>query len=158
MNRDFRDMLSALSGEGADFLLVGAYALAVHGAPRATGDMDLWVRPTPDNAARVLAAIRRFGAPLLGLTEADLVVPDTVFQIGVTPNRIDLMTSIDGVGFDEAWGSRVIRVLDGIPVPVLGREEYLRNKRRLGRKQDLADVEALERLTDAPPEPPPAAP
>ena len=97
INPDFRDMLSSLSEEEVEFLLVGAYAMAVHGLPRATGDLDVWVRPTPDNARRIVKAIERFGAPLHDLTEADLVKPGTVFQIGVPPRRIDLMTAIDGV-------------------------------------------------------------
>ena len=97
MNPDFRDMLFALNGEGVEYLLVGAYALAVHGMPRATGDIDVWVRPSPENARRTLAALRRFGAPLADLSQADLTRPGTVFQIGVAPRRIDILTAIDGV-------------------------------------------------------------
>lgn len=144
MNPDFRDMLSALNDEGAEYLLVGAYALAVHGLPRATGDMDLWVRPTPANAARVMAALRRFGAPLADLCEADLTAPGTVFQLGDAPRRIDLLTSIDGVAFDEAWQRRASTPLSGLRVPVLSREDFIRNKRTVGRPKDLADLAWLE--------------
>lgn len=144
MNRDFVEMLSALCGEGAEFLLVGAYALAVHGHPRATGDLDLWIRPDAANAARVLQALRRFGAPLEGLRAGDLARPDTVFQIGVQPVRIDLLTAIDGVEFPEAWAARVAARIEGLEVPVIGRQHLIRNKRATGRTRDLADAEALE--------------
>lgn len=140
MNRDFFDMLSALSGEGAEYLVVGAYALAAHGLPRATGDLDVWVRPTVDNAERVLRALRSFGAPLLDLTRDDLLRPDTVFQIGVAPTRIDLLTGVSGLTFDEAWPSRISVTLEGLPVPVIGFDELLRNKEASGRPQDLADA------------------
>lgn len=145
MNPDFLDMLSALSAEDAEYLLVGAYALAVHGYPRATGDIDLWVRPTAENAERVWRALERFGAPRLDLTRADLARPDTVFQIGLPPRRIDLMTGIDGVSFDDAWPGRLIRELDGLHVPVISRAALIRNKRAAGRPKDLADADWLER-------------
>ncbi len=144
MNPDFRDMLSALSAEGADYLLVGAYALAVHGLPRATGDMDIWVRPTSDNAARVWKALVRFGAPLADLTPVDLETPGTVFQIGVAPCRIDILTRISGVEFEEAWTSRFETELHGLPVSVVNRELLIRNKRSTGRPKDVADALWLE--------------
>jgi hypothetical protein len=144
LNPDYRDMLSALSGEVAEYLLVGAYALAVHGVPRATGDIDLWVRPDPDNARRVLAALRRFGAPHAELTERELVTPGTVFQIGVAPRRIDILTSIDGVDFDEAWTMRRVVEIEGLPVPVISRTHLIRNKKATGRPQDAADAARLE--------------
>lgn len=146
MNPDFRDMLSALSGEGVDYLLVGAYAVAVHGVPRATGDLDIWVRPTAENARRVRAALTGFGAPVGDLSERDLVTPETVFQIGVAPNRIDVMTSIDGLTFDDAWASRRIVRIAGLDVPVLSRADLIRNKKATGRPQDLADAARLEEL------------
>ncbi len=144
MNPDFRDMLSALNEEGAEYLLVGAYALAVHGLPRATGDMDLWVRATPENALCVLAALRRFGAPLADLTPSDLARPGTVFQLGVAPRRIDVLTSIDGVTFEEAWQRRSTSTLAGVSVPVISREDFVRNKRAAGRPKDLADIAWIE--------------
>jgi len=137
-------MLSALSGAGADYLVVGAYALAAHGLPRATGDIDLWVRPTPPNATRVVAALRHFGAPMGDLTESDLVTPGTVFQIGVEPQRIDILTSIEGVEFDDAWSARYVTRLENLDVPVLARHHLIRNKKAVGRPQDLADVARLE--------------
>lgn len=145
MNRDFREMLSSLSDEGAEYLVVGAYALAAHGHPRATADIDIWVRASPENADRVLAALRRFGAPLFDLSRRDLEKTGTVFQIGVPPNRIDLMTSIDGVTFEEAWQSKVERSHDGLRIPFLGRELLIRNKRATGRLKDAADAETLDR-------------
>ena len=144
MNPDFRDMLLMLSEEGADFMLVGAYALAAHGLPRSTGDMDLWVRCSEENAEKVLRALRRFGAPLLDLTLEDLKTPDVVFQIGVAPRRIDLLTSIAGVGFDEAWPERKVIEVDGLKIPVIGRSHLIQNKKAAGRPKDLADVDWLE--------------
>jgi hypothetical protein len=103
LNSDFRDILLAFIAEHVEFLLVGAYALAVHGVPRATGDIDLWVRPSPDNAPRVWNALATFGAPVSNVRTQDLGTPGLIDQIGVTPRRIDVITSIDGVGFNEAW-------------------------------------------------------
>lgn len=150
MNRDFVEMLSALSGAGVDYLVVGAHALAAHGVPRATGDLDIWVRPTPDNAERVWTALQRFGAPLDELELADLSSPGVVFQIGVAPNRIDLLTSITGVRFDEAWPNRIQVTVSGHEVPTIGRDEFVRNKRAVGRPRDLADIAELEAEYDGP--------
>jgi hypothetical protein len=143
LNRDYSDVLSALCAEGAEFLIVGAYAVGVHGIPRATGDIDIWVRPTSENAIRVMRALKRFGAALLDLTEEDLATTDTVFQMGVAPNRIDVITGISGVTFDEAWPSRVTVAIEGLTVPVIGRDDLLRNKAASGRPKDLADLAAL---------------
>lgn len=112
--------------------------------PRATGDLDLWVRPSPDNADRVLRALREFGAPTTDLTSEDLVSPDVVVEIGVEPRRIDIRTSIDGVEFDAAWPDREQIEVEGIELPVLGRRDFIANKRAPGRPQDLADVARLE--------------
>jgi hypothetical protein len=144
LNPDFRDMLSALSAEGADILLVGAYALAVHGVPRATGDLDIWVRPTTDNAQKIMRALAAFGAPMTDITAADFTRSDTVIQLGVAPRRIDFLTGIDGLGFDEAWPNRVQVAMEGIEVGVIGRGDLVRNKKASGRPQDLADVARLE--------------
>jgi hypothetical protein len=146
MNRDFAEMLNALSAEGAEVLVVGGYAVAGHGLPRATGDIDLWVRPTAENAARVWRALERFGAPRSCLTPESLVEPDVVYQIGLPPNRIDILTSIDGVAFDEAWSERVSSTVDGITFQMISRRHLLTNKRATGRPQDLADVSRLETL------------
>jgi hypothetical protein len=140
MNRDFVEMLGALSAAGVEFLVVGAYALAAHGMPRATGDIDIWVRPTRENAERVLRAVRSFGAPLFDLTIADLLRSDTVFQIGVAPNRIDLLTGITGVEFESAWSNRLTVNVDDHPVPVIGVDDLIRNKAATGRPQDQADL------------------
>jgi hypothetical protein len=143
LNPDFAEMLSELSAEGVQFLLVGAYALAAHGLPRATGDIDIWVRPSEDNGVRVLRALQRFGAPLFDLTADDLARPGTVFQMGLPPRRIDILTAIDGVEFDDAWTGRLTTQVDGIEVSVIGRDDLMRNKRAAGRPKDLVDVEIL---------------
>ncbi|MHC4409929.1 MAG: hypothetical protein ACYS0F_13125 [Planctomycetota bacterium] len=148
LNPDYRDMLSALSAAGVEYLVVGAYALAAHGLPRATGDIDFWVRPSTANAQRVLEALRKFGAPLGDLTRDDLARPGTVFQIGVAPRRIDLLTAIDGVDFESAWCDRESREVDGLSIPVLSRNDLLRNKRATNRPKDLLDAEWLERHSD----------
>lgn len=144
MNRDFAEMLSALSEAGADFMVIGAHAVAVHARPRATGDLDIWVRPTRENAKRVWAALAAFGAPLHDLAREDLVSDDLVFQIGVAPSRIDILTTIGGVTFDEAWPRRTTVHLWGLAVPVIGREDLIRSKRAAGRPRDLADLADLE--------------
>lgn len=145
MSPDFRDLLSAFNAHGVDYLVVGAHALAAHGHVRATGDLDVWVRPESANAKRVMDAFRSFGAPLQDLTEADLVQSGTVFQIGVAPVRIDVLTSIDGVAFEEAWADRMTAHFVDLPVPVLSARHLIRNKRAVGRPQDLADLDWLEK-------------
>ena len=144
LNPDFRDMLSALSDERAEFLVVGAYAVAVHGLPRATGDLDIWIRPSRSNASRVWRALARFGAPMTELRESDLLAPSVVVQIGVEPRRIDIMTGIDGVDFETAWANRTEVLVEDVQVPVLSRADLIRNKKAVGRPQDLADVARLE--------------
>ena len=145
MNDDFRDLLAALLQVQARFLVVGAHALAVHGVPRATGDLDVWIEREPTNAEKVWEALVRFGAPLesLGFSKSDLTAPGTVIQIGIPPRRIDLLTEITGVQFAHAWQARVTQPVGELIVPCLGREELLANKRATGRQQDLADLEAL---------------
>ena len=147
MNEDFLDMLRALSAAQARFLVVGAHALAGHGFPRATGDLDIWVEASAANAERIWRALAEFGAPVagLGVREQDFIVPGTVVQIGLPPRRIDLMTSITAVEFADAWASRLDIAVADVVVPVLGRESLLANKRALARPQDLADVDALSR-------------
>jgi len=146
MNRDFAEMLSALADEGVEYLVVGGYAVAAHGLPRATGDIDLWVRPTPDNAARLWRALDRFGAPRSRLNAETFTQRDVVYQIGLPPSRIDLLTTIDGVDFDDAWRDRVECVVDGVAFRMLSRSHLLANKRATGRPQDLADVARLEAM------------
>ncbi len=143
MSHDFRDLLAGFNVHNVEYLVVGAHALAAHGHVRATEDLDIWVRPEPENAKRVLTALRAFGAPLHDLTEKDLTAPGVVFQIGVAPLRIDVLTAIDGVEFDEAWPSRFNTQFADQPITVLSKEHLIKNKRATGRTQDLADVERL---------------
>jgi hypothetical protein len=147
LNPDFRDLLRALTDAGAEFLVVGAYALSFHGAPRASGDIDIFVRPSPDNAARVWRALIGFGAPLsaAGVVQADFERPDLVYQIGLPPRRIDVLTSISGVSFDEAWSSREPATVDGRTVYFIGRDMFVRNKLAAGRPKDLADAARLSK-------------
>lgn len=144
MNPDFRDLIAEFNAKGVEYIVVGAHALAAHGHVRATKDLDVWIRPDPKNAERVLAGLVAFGAPLHDLTEADLSTPGIVFQIGVAPVCIDIITEIDGVGFSEAWSERVPARFGGEPVAVLSRRHLIANKKASGRLQDLADIERLE--------------
>ena len=143
-NPDFKDMLLALSDARIDFLLVGAYAVAAHGHPRATGDLDLWVRPDAETAPKVYRVLADFGAPLHDLTVDDLATPGMVFQIGVEPSRIDILTAITGVAFDNAWENRLFIELDDIKLNVIGRDDLIVNKRACGRPKDIADAETLD--------------
>ena len=138
-------MLSGLSDSGVEFLLVGAYAMAAHGHPRATGDLDIWVRANPENAVKVLVALSRFGAPLHDLTIEDLSTPGIIFQIGVEPSRIDILTEISGVLFSDAWERKISIEMNGCSMSVIGLEDLIKNKRAAGRAKDIADVETLER-------------
>ena len=137
-------MLLALSDARIDFLLVGAYAVAAHGHPRATGDLDLWVRPDAETAPKVYRVLADFGAPLHDLTVDDLATPGMVFQIGVEPSRIDILTAITGVAFDDAWENRLFIELDDIKLNVIGRDDLIVNKRACGRPKDIADAETLD--------------
>lgn len=144
LNPDYRDILSAFNEEKVDYLIVGAYALAVHGVPRATGDIDIWIRCSEDNARRAWRALLNFGAPLSELNETELSRPGIVFQIGVAPSRIDILTSIDAVDFTDAWKERLEVEVEGIRVTVIGRSHLIANKKAVGRPQDLADAARLE--------------
>ncbi|MEQ8764310.1 MAG: nucleotidyltransferase [Planctomycetota bacterium] len=148
LNDDFKEMLSELSAAGVEYLLIGAYAMATYGLPRATGDIDIWVRRSPENAERIWRALARFGAPMDAFDRKDFSREGTVIQIGVAPCRIDLLTSIDGVGFEEAWENRAQCDLDGLSVSVISRQDLIRNKQAVGRPQDRADVSALEGQDD----------
>jgi len=145
LNPDFLDFLRCLIEAGARFLVVGAHAMAVHGVPRATGDIDIWVGSDPDNAGRVWGAILRFGVPAsdLGVSRADFETPDKVIQIGLPPRRIDLLTSVSGLVFESAWTTRTTYSTDGIDVPFLSRADLVRNKRATGRPKDLVDLDEL---------------
>ncbi len=152
MNPDFLDLLRALLAADARFMVVGAYAVAVHGRPRGTKDFDVWVDASEPNAPKVLAALLDFGAPLMGLTLDDLKVPGAGLQVGIEPGRVDILTKISGITFDEAWPTHVENVFaEGVRAPVIGFEALLTNKRASGRPQDLADVSALEKLSKSRP-------
>lgn len=146
LNSDYSDMLHALFAEKVEFLLAGAYAMAVHGFPRATMDIDFWIMPNPANAAALIRALERFGAPLTDVSPADFETEGLVLQIGVAPRRIDLITSADGLRFEEAFAHSLTVEIDGIPVHVLSKDDLIRNKRAAGRMKDLADVEMLEQM------------
>lgn len=145
VNRDFRDFLAALHVAGARFLVVGAHALAVHGVPRATGDLDVWIDRAPENVARVWKALAMFGAPLskLGVASADLESADVVLQLGLPPYRVDLLTGVTGLDFDSAWDRRVEAPFEDVSTVFLSREDLVQNKRQTGRVRDLADLEAM---------------
>ncbi len=144
MHSDFKDLIATFNAESVEYLIVGAHALAAHGFVRATKDLDVWIRPEAANASRVMRALRVFGAPLHDLTVEDLCAPGVIFQMGVAPIRIDVITEIDGVTFDEAWSLRVSALFGEIPATFLSREHLIVNKRAAGRDQDLVDVKLLE--------------
>ena len=143
---DFRELLELFNANEVEYLIVGGYALAYHGAPRYTGDIDILVHSTSENARRILIALEAFGFGDLGLTEADFQASGRVVQLGVPPVRIDLITSIDGVSWDDAFQGKATGTYGDVPVHFIGRREFLDNKRAVGRQKDLADIEALEGL------------
>jgi hypothetical protein len=148
VNPDFKELLLAFNAHNVEYLIVGAHALAAHGHVRATKDLALWIRPDEQNAERVLRALSDFGAPSGDLTADDLSRKDTIFQIGMPPLRIDIITAIDGVEFAEAWPDRLASAFGGVPAPVISRHHLLINKRTAARLQDLADVQQLESFKD----------
>ena len=145
LGKDLRDLLALLETHGVHYLLVGGFAVAVHGTPRYTKDLDVWVEVAPDNAARIVAALAEFGMQSLGLAESDFLEPDVVIQLGYEPNRVDFLTRLTGVEFADAYPRRVTIAVAGISVPVIDRESLIANKLALGRPHDLADAEDLQR-------------
>ena len=143
LNRDFKEFAELLRAHGVEYLLVGGYALAAHGHPRFTGDIDFWIAPEPPNIDRLLAALVAFGFGSLGLRPEDFG-DDSVVQLGRPPTRIDLLTRIDGVNFADCWPRRLQVMLDGTELQLIGLEDFKTNKRASGRQKDLADLEALE--------------
>jgi hypothetical protein len=143
MNPDFLDLLRAFTAADVRFLIVGAYALALHGRPRATGDLDIWIEPTSDNATRVVRALEAFGAPMNDIVEADFARPGVVYQIGIAPRRIDILTELTGLSFADAWPERVRSRFGDLDVDFIGRDAFIRNKRATGRTRDLGDIEGL---------------
>lgn len=145
LNPDFKDMLSCLKEEEVEFIIVGAYALAAHGFPRATGDIDIWVRNSSTNAQKIMDALKKFGAPTSNLAEEDFTSPDMVVQIGVEPSRIDLLTRISGVEFDGAWKNKVSISINDLEIYVLSKADLLKNKLATGRDKDQGDIAWLEK-------------
>jgi acetolactate synthase regulatory subunit len=140
---DWRVFTELLNSNAVDYVVVGAIALAHHGFPRYTGDLDILIRNTPENARRLEGVLREFGFDALGLKATDFIDSHRVIQLGVPPNRIDLLTSITGVAFDEAWASREKADLGGVRVNIIDRQSLIKNKRATGRSQDLADLRSL---------------
>jgi hypothetical protein len=141
---DFEELLAAFNAHGVKAVIVGGHALAFHGRPRFTKDLDVLLEPSPENAARVMKSLADFGFGSVGLTVADFSTPGQIVQLGVAPNRVDLLTTIDGVSFEEAWETRLSGRFGREMVNYLGREVFLKNKLASGRPQDLADIDALD--------------
>jgi len=145
MNSDFKDLLRIFAEEGVEFLVVGAYAVIHHTQPRYTKDLDIWIKPSPENAKRVSRAFRRFGVPMVEVTEADFAEEGLQYAIGLPPSQIDFLTSLPGVDFESAWEDRVEGESDGIRIPFLGVSQLITAKTLAGRPQDLADIDELRR-------------
>lgn len=144
LNPDYFDILKAFNAAGVSYLIVGAYAFGFHVEPRTTKDIDIWVDPTPENAERVYQALTAFGALLEGIQTQDFSNPDVVYQIGVAPNRIDILTGLESISFDAAWQNRQEASYGGEKVHIIGRKDLIKVKRAAGRPQDLEDVRSLE--------------
>jgi hypothetical protein len=149
LNKDLREFIELLNSSKVEFLVVGAFAVAWHGYPRFTADIDFFVRPAPENADAILAALQAFGFGSLDITRDDLCLPDRIIQLGVKPNRIDIITSIAGLNFETAWVGRASGHLDGIPVNFIGRKDLIHNKEATGRAKDLGDAEELRKRDTA---------
>jgi len=147
LNSDYKDMLQALLDNKVKFILVGAYAMGAHGYPRATGDIDIWVEPSVDNSRRVYRSLVAFGAPLheIEINEATFTKPGIAFQIGAAPRRIDIITAISGVRFDDAYQNCQVVEIEELPIPILSRSDLIKNKRATGRDKDRIDADLLER-------------
>jgi hypothetical protein len=144
VNQDFKDLFKLLNKEKVEYLLVGAYALMFYAEPRFTKDIDIWVNPRKDNVKNLWVALEKFGAPLDNITIDDFCNEQMVYQIGIEPNRINILMGIDGVTFEEAWNNRVEEKYSGIGITVIGKKELIKNKKILSRKKDLLDLELLE--------------
>jgi len=144
LNADLREFIELLNSRGVEYVIVGAHSLAFHALPRYTGDLDILERPSPENAAKLVSLLRDFGFAKGDLAESDFTVPEQMIQLGRAPNRIDLLTSISGVTVEDAFSTRMLAELEGLPVFVLSKEALILNKRAVGRPQDMADLESLE--------------
>jgi hypothetical protein len=143
LDTDFREFVESFVTNDVRFLIVGGYAIAAHGLPRYTGDLDAWIWVSPQNAEKVLRSLEAFGFSGLGLTKEDFARPDSIIQLGYPPYRIDILTSIEGVEFDDAWTRRVIVAVDDLEIPIIGLEDLLTDKRAAGKPQDIADIARL---------------
>ena len=144
LNKDFKEFIQLLNSRNVEYLIVGGYALAAHGHPRYTGDIDIWIDRTEKNISLVLDALREFGFGELGISVADLSTPNSVVQLGYAPARIDLLSSIDGVTFAACYAKRVVKRIDEVDLPVISVADFRANKLATGRLKGLADVEALD--------------
>lgn len=144
LSQDFREFVELLNKNEVQYMIVGGYAVGIHGYPRYTGDLDIWLLPDKNNAGKILKSINEFGFSSLNITERDLTKADTVIQLGYPPLRIDLLTSIDGVSFDECYQNRKTIFIDGLQVHFIGFNDLIKNKKASGRHQDLGDVENLQ--------------
>jgi hypothetical protein len=145
LSRDLHEFLELLNSNEVDYLVVGAFAVSYHGFPRYTADIDLFIKTSPTNADRLLRALSEFGFRSIGINAEDLQTNDRVIQLGVRPNRIDLLTSISGVTYEEAWKTRSSGLLEGVPLSFIGRDALLRNKESTGRAKDRGDAEELRK-------------
>ena len=145
LNEDYKEMLQSLLDQKVEFIVVGAYALAAHGFPRATGDMDIWIKPNEKNSKKVYKALARFGAPINEIREEEFSQPGLIFQIGVVPRRIDIITKIDAVEFEEADSDKIFVDIDDLKVPVLSVDKLIKNKMATGREKDLLDAKLLKK-------------
>lgn len=145
LNSDYKDMLQVLLDNGVKFLLVGAYAMGAHGYPRATGDIDIWVEPSAENSERIYQSMVAFGAPLHEIDEVTFTKPGVVFQIGIAPRRIDIITAISGIGFDDAYQQKQIVDMEGLSIPIISLGDLIKNKRATGRDKDRLDADQLEK-------------
>jgi hypothetical protein len=143
LSKDLSEFIKSLNSNDVDYVIVGGYAQAFHGRPRFTGDIDILIRPSAENAARLQSALSQFGFGRVGLRDEDFTCEEQVIQLGVAPNRIDVLTSLTGCNFEDVWATRVPSKIAGLPVNFISKEQYVRNKRAVGRPQDLADLEAL---------------
>lgn len=148
LNNDFKEFIGLLNSTGVEYLIVGGYALAAHGHPRYTGDLDIWVRPAPENVVRLMHALKTFGFGNVGLSAEDFAEPQAVIQLGYPPARIDLLTAIDGVEFEGCYLRRVPMQVSGVELPIIHLADFRANKRAAGRPKDLADLAALDEPSD----------
>ncbi len=144
LSRDFSEFIECLNESNVRYLVIGGYAVAHHGHPRYTKDLDVWLEMSPENSTRIIKALEKFGFATLGLRAEDFLEPDTIIQLGYEPQRIDLLTSAAGIDFATAWENQCLVEVEHLTIRVLGLPQLIKNKQAVGRPQDLADVDALE--------------